>query len=253
MGPVSSYALSVTPILAAGAVLLAAFIKGAIGFGFPTLGTPLLSLVLDVKAAVVVLIVPNIVMDGIQFARRGAPVATVRRFAVLLVFGAVGTVVGTRLLVALSSRTATLVLGAFILAFGALNVTGATPRVSPRWEAWLSPLAGLLAGIVGGLTNVPGTPLVLYFHALGLAKGEFVSSVAFTFVVYKIIQLGAVAYYGLLSPSLVGPSLVLTLIALAGFALGLKVQDRLEQRTFNRAVLGFLTVLGVWLVVRSLW
>ena len=94
------------PVLGAAAVLLAAFIKGAIGFGFPTIGTPLLSLVIDVKAAVVVLIVPNIVMDGLQFARRGAPLATVRRFAMLLVFGAVGTVLGTRLLVALSSRTA---------------------------------------------------------------------------------------------------------------------------------------------------
>jgi len=76
--------------------------------------------------------------------------------------------------------------------------------------------------------------------------------VAFTFVVYKIVQLAAVVYYGLLPWSLVGPSLVLTLVALAAFALGLQVQDRLEPRTFNRAVLVFLAALGVWLVVRSL-
>ena len=62
-------------LLGAGAVLLAAFVKGAIGFGFPTLGTPLLSLVVEVKSAVVVLIVPNIVLDGLQFLRRGAPLA----------------------------------------------------------------------------------------------------------------------------------------------------------------------------------
>ncbi len=239
-------------VLGAATVLLAAFIKGAIGFGFPTLATPLLSLFVDVKAAVVVLILPNIVMDGLQFARRGAPLATVRRFAVLLAFGAVGTVVGTRLLVALSSRTATLILGAFLLVFVTLSLTGTTPRVRTGWERWLSPVAGLLAGVVGGLTNVPGTPLVIYFHSLGMAKHEFVSSVAFTFVVYKLIQLGAVAHYGLLPWSLVGVSVLLTAVALAGFAAGLKVQDRLEQRTFNSAVLGFLGVLGVWLVVRSL-
>jgi uncharacterized membrane protein YfcA len=242
----------VTPILAASAVLLAAFIKGSIAFGFPTLGTPLLSLVMDVKAAVVVLIVPNIVMDSIQFVRQGAPIATIRRFAVLLAFGGVGTVVGTRLLVALSSRAATIVLGGFILVFVALAAAGIAPRLSPRWEPWCSPVAGLLAGVVGGLTNVPGTPLVLYFHALGLGKDEFVSSVAFTFVVYKVVQLGAVAYYGLLSPVRIGLSLVLTLVALVGFALGLKVQDRLEPRTFNRAVLGFLAALGIWLMLRSL-
>jgi len=39
--------------------------------------------VVDVKTAVVVLILPNIVMDGIQFARRGTPLSTVRRFWVL--------------------------------------------------------------------------------------------------------------------------------------------------------------------------
>src|SRR5437773_11872446 len=113
------------PLWALLAVFVAGTVKGTAGLGFPTLATPLLSLVMDVKAAVVVLILPNIVMDGLQFARRGAPMATVRRFAVLLVFGAVGTVVGTRLLVALSSRTATLILGTFILAFVTLNVIGA--------------------------------------------------------------------------------------------------------------------------------
>jgi len=243
----------VIPVLGAAAVLLAAFIKGAIGFGFPTIGTPLLSLVIDVKAAVVVLIVPNIVMDGLQFARRGAPMATVRRFAMLLVFGAVGTVLGTRLLVALSSRTATLLLGGFVVAFVLLNLTGTTPRVPAGWEPWLSPVTGLLVGVVGGITNVPGTPLVMYFQALGMAKGEFVSSVAFTFVVYKLVQLAAVVYYGLLPWSLVSVSGLLTAVALAGFAVGLMVQDRLDPRAFNRAVLGFLGALGVWLVARSVW
>jgi len=239
-------------LFAAGAVLLSAFIKGAIGFGFPTLATPLLTLFTDVKTAVVVLILPNIVMDGVQFVRRGAPLATVRRLALLLVFGAAGTVFGTRLLVMLSSRTAMLVLGCFILLFVALNVMRVTLRVSAGWEPWLSPPAGLLAGIIGGVTNVPGTPLVIYFYALGMDKNEFVRSVAFSFIVYKLVQLGAVAYYGLLTWSLVGVSLPLTLVGLAAFALGLAVQDRLEQATFNRAVLIFLTGLGLWLTGRAI-
>jgi uncharacterized protein len=239
-------------ILAAGIVLLSALLKGAIGFGFPTLGTPLLSLVMDVKAAVVVLILPNIVMDSVQFIRLGAPMAIVRRFSVLLLFGAVGTVVGTRLLVGLSSRTATLVLGIFIVSFVILNATGVPLRVSRRWEPWSSPLAGLVAGVVGGITNVPGTPLVIYFHALGLGKHEFVASVAFTFVAYKMVQLGAVFYYGLLTPSRMGASLLLALVALLGFGLGLVVQDRLEQRTFSRVILVVLGLLGLWLLVRAL-
>ena len=234
------------------AVVLAAFVKGSIGFGFPTLGTPLLSLVTDVRTAVVLLIVPNIAMDGLQFARLGAPGAVMRRFTTLLVAGAVGTLLGTRLLVGLSPRVATVLLGAVVLLYVALSMLGAAPRVAPRWERSVSPLVGFVAGVIGGVTNVPGTPLVMYFNALGLAKPEFVAAVAFTFIVYKAVQLGAVIYFGLLTWELVGWSLALTLVGLGGFAVGLRVQDRLDARAFNRAVLGFLALLGLWLTIWSL-
>src|SRR3989442_3760054 len=180
-----------TAVLAAAAVMAAAFVKGSIGFGFPVLGTPLLSLVLDVKSAVVILIVPNIVMDGLQFIRNGAPVAVVRRFAVLLMFGAVGTVIGTRLLVAVSSRTAALVLGGFLLAFALLSIVGIAPRVPPRWEPWLSPAAGLLAGVVGGVTHVPGNPPGIFFPPLRLAQRPFPLSRSVSFFVFQGIPLRA--------------------------------------------------------------
>jgi hypothetical protein len=236
----------------AAVVLVAAFIKGAIGFGFPALGTPLLSLAVDVKTAVVLLILPNIVMDGIQFVRRGTPLATVRRFGLLLASGGVGMVLGTRVLTLLSPRAATLILGLFVLAFVILNATGLSPKVPAHWEPWLSPPAGFVAGVIGGVTNAPAPALVLYFHGIGLSKHDFISSVAFTFFFYKLVQLGAVTWYGLLPWSLLWVSMALTGVALAGFAVGLRVQDRLDQRTFNRAVLVFLAVLGAWLLIRGL-
>jgi uncharacterized protein len=162
-------------------------------------------------------------------------------------------VLGTRLLATMPPHTALLVLGAVIMLFVMLNATGIALRVPRRWETWFSPLVGLVVGIIGGITNVPGTPLVMYFQTLGLPKPDFVAAVAFTFVVYKLVQLGAVTYYGLLTWPLLGLSIALTVAALGGFALGLRVQDRLDQRTFNRAVLGFLAILGLWLVIRSVW
>jgi uncharacterized membrane protein YfcA len=240
-----------TLLLSALGVLVAAFIKGAIGIGFPTLATPLLSLVVDVKTAVVVLILPNIVMDGIQLVRRGAPLRTVRRLAVLLGFGAAGMVLGTGILIVLPPPRVLLVLGVFVLLFVALNATPVRPRVPARWEWWLSPLVGLVAGIVGGITNVPGTPLAIYFYALRMDKDEFVRSVAVSFLVYKLVQLGAVSSFGLLSWRLVAVSAGLTVVGLAAFRLGLAVQDRLEQGAFNRLVLVFLAGLGVALVIRA--
>jgi uncharacterized membrane protein YfcA len=214
--------------------------------------TPLLALVLDVKTAVAVLIVPNIIMDGIQVTRLGGLVESARRFWILLLFGGIGTVVGTRLLVALSPRVATLVLATFVLAFVSLNAARVTLRIPPAWERWTGPPVGFVAGIIGGLTNVPGTPLVMYFYALGLPKPVFVRTVAFAFIVYKLVQLGAVTLYGVLTWPRVGLSLLFTAASLGAFALGVSVQERLPQHIFNRLVLAFLFLLGLLMLLRSL-
>ncbi len=188
------------------AVFVAGTVKGTAGLGFPTLATPLLSLAVDVKTAVALLILPNIVMDGIQFARRGAPTETIRRLLPLLIGGAIGTVVGTRLLVVLPTRTVLLLLGGFVVAFVALNATRFSPRLPRTWEPWAGPVAGFVAGVVGGVTNVPGTPLAMYFYALGMSKTDFLASTAFTFLIYKLVQIGAVAWYGLLTTALAATS-----------------------------------------------
>ena len=241
-----------TALFGAVVALVAGFIKGTIGFGFPTIATPLLALFIDVKTAVAVLVPPNLVLDGLQ-ARRGGEGfgAAIRRMALLLVFGAGGTVLGTRLLVALPARVVTGALGAVLVVFVLLSAVGVRPRVSPRWERWLAPPVGFLAGVIGGITNVPGTPLVLYFYALDMPKAEFVRCVAVTFIAYKLVQLVALVWYGAFPLSLMPAALGVTLVALISFFVGLRVQDRLEQRTFNRVVLGFLAGLGVWLTIRA--
>ena len=233
------------------AVLLASYIKGVIGFGFPTVSTPFLALFMDLRTAIVVLIFPNIVFDGIQAFRKPGLVDTLRRHWILYLCGIGGTFLGTQFLVWVSSQKLLLILGAFVLAFVALNVSRFKPRVAPSLERYLSPPIGLFAGVLGGVTNVPGTPLTIYFYALGMGKDEFIRSIAFSFLVYKTAQFASVIYFGLLTWPLFGVSVVATGLGLGAFWLGLMTQDRVDQVTFNRVVLGFLTLIGAWLIVRG--
>jgi len=246
-------ARALTAVLVTLAIMFASFIKGAIAFGFPVVATPLLALLVDVKTSVALTILPNIVMDAVQAGRgAGELLGTLRRVALILPFGFLGTVVGTWSLLVLSPAVALALLGVFVLGFVALNLSGATLRLPRRWEPWLSPPVGLMAGFLGGVTNVPGTLLVIYFHALGLDKRQFVRAVALCFMSYKLVQLASVAYYGLLTWRLFGFSALLTLAGLGAFSVGLRLQDWLPERIFNGAVLVVLALLGVSLLVRSL-
>ena len=50
----------------AAVMLLAGFAHGAIGFGFPLVATPMLTLVLDLKTTILVSLVPTMVMTLIS-------------------------------------------------------------------------------------------------------------------------------------------------------------------------------------------
>jgi uncharacterized membrane protein YfcA len=233
-------------------VAVAAFVKGAIGFGYPLIATPLLAFATDVRTAVAVLLIPNILMDVAQMIRRPGLVAALRRHAPLLAAGIVGTVVGTQFLAALSTRALLLTLGVTLLVFVVLSVTRPAWRIEPGSERLLGPGVGLLAGTLGGITNAPSVALTPYYYALGLPKAEFVRAISATFLVFKLAQLGAVWQVGLIDRRILLPWLAATLVSLGAFRLGLSVQDRVPQATFNRAVLLLLTVTAIAMLARAL-
>jgi uncharacterized membrane protein YfcA len=239
--------------LGAGGLLVAAFVKGAIGFGYPTVATPILALATDVRTAVVVLLVPNIVMDALQAVRHPGLGPAARRHAVLIATGIAGTVVGTQVLMLVSARALLTLLGAVVLAGVLASLARPTWRLPAHWEPVASPVVGLVVGFLGGATNVPGTPLALYFQALGLSKAEFVRAIALTFLVFKVAQLGAVWQVGLLEPRLLGLSVGATVVSLVAFRLGQWMQDRVPAEVFRRAVLAFLGVISVTMLLRALW
>src|SRR5206468_11541012 len=121
------------------------------------------------------------------------------RLARLLGFTMIGAVIGAGLLVALSAGAVTLLLGGFVLGYLLLDLARFSPRVPPSWELRLAAPVGLAAGIMGGITNAPGTAIALYFVALGMDKKEFLRSIAFTFLIIKTIQLMTLVWYGLLN------------------------------------------------------
>ena len=245
--------LDPTTILVGVALLLAAYVKGTTGLGFPLIATPMVALLLDIRTAITILIIPNIVMDATQIFRGGFSVAIFRRFFWLLVLTVIGVFLGTTVLVMLPIWVLNLSLGIMVLAFVLSRLLRFDFAISPRMEPVFSPAAGLAGGFLNGMTNAAGPVLAIYLYSLRLAKIEFIKSIATIFIVTKVSQLVAVSTWNLFTPATLSLSLEVTIITLLGFYAGLKTQDRVNQRTFNRGLLTLLFVIGVTLVVRSLY
>jgi uncharacterized membrane protein YfcA len=244
--------LDPTLILVGTALLFAAFVKGASGLGFPLIATPMVALLLDIRVAITILLIPNIVMDIAQVFRDGFPLAVLRRFAWFFLATIAGVFLGTAVLVNLPLWILNFCLGTMILVFVAFNLLKFEFGITPGLEKRLSLPVGFISGFLNGLTNAAGPALAIYLYSLRLEKREFIKSIATIFVFTKMSQLAAVSSWNLFNGSTLMLSLQVTLFVLAGFYAGIKTQDRINQQTFNRALLILLFVIGVTLLARAL-
>ena len=111
-----------THVLVGAALLLAAFVKGATGLGFPLIATPTIALLLDIRTAVTVLILPNLFMDSAQVIRDGFPYDVFRRFSSLILPTIIGVFLGTMALVNTPLWILNLCLGMMVLVFVLSNL-----------------------------------------------------------------------------------------------------------------------------------
>jgi uncharacterized membrane protein YjfL (UPF0719 family) len=71
-------------------------------------------------------------------------------------------------------------------------------------------------------------------------------------VTTKLTQLVAISTWNLFNWETITLSVQVLLFTLVGFYAGMKAQDRVNQRNFNRGLLILLSVVGFVLVVRAL-
>ncbi len=230
----------------------AAFVKGVTGMAFPLFATPVVALLTDIRTAIVVLLAPNILMDIVLIARRRFPLEHLRRLWPMLAAGIVGVFLGTYFLVTIPERLVNLILAAILFVFVGQSLWAKGVALPARWEPLVSAGVGFLAGVLTGVSNTLSPIVAIYMLSLQLAKFDFVKSVALVFFSFKVAQVGAVWRWNLFTLDRLWLSAGATAFAFAGFGIGLRVQDRINQQTFNRLLLGLLVLMAVLLAAKAL-
>jgi uncharacterized membrane protein YfcA len=241
-----------TLVLVAAAIFFAGFVKGATGMGFPLIATPMLTLLLDIRLTIVVLLLPSVVMDLSQIFRRGFPTAIFQRFSSMFLFALAGVFLGTWELTQLPLWVLNLILGLVVILFAGFGLFAFSLTTTPRAEAFMSPVMGFAGGLCLGLTNTMGPVMAVYLHGLRLDKSDFVKAISTAFIMAKFWQIVAISTWGLFTVAALKLSLFVTTFVLVSFYLGLRAQDRIRQQTFNRAILVLLIGTGLTLVYRAL-
>jgi uncharacterized membrane protein YfcA len=225
-------------IVLAGVALFAAFVNGAIGYGFSSLTVPLALVFYTNRVLNPAVIVIEVFLNlyVLFMNRTGVPSVWKRVFPILI-----GLLPG-------------IAVGAFVIAsvqpgwvkFGTYTVI--LPLILMQAAGWRRPVRstwliglpfGTALGILYSVTTISGPPLAILFNNQGLVKNEFRAGLALVRVAESSVT--AIVYYqlGLFIPESENLLWVFVPTVLVGVPLGAYLIRRLDAETFRRICMSF--------------
>ena len=229
--------------------LLSGFVHGLLGFGFPLVATPLLSIFLSVKEAVLLTLFPTMISNTQIIKKTGNFRVIFHEYWLLLLFVVIGTFVGTVVLIKFDSPFYKLFLALVILLYlnkEKLNISlEQTISDNPKKMMFVF---GLLSGIVSGLVNVMLPVLVIYILEMNLKKADSFTLMNLCFLLSKIIQIFIFGGNGNFSFDFTMFMIPVILISILGLQLGEKARKYIDEELYKKILIWLLWGLSFYLM-----
>ena len=219
------------------AIVLAGFIQGALGFGFPFVATPMLAMAVDMRTAIITVLLPTLATVTVTLVTDGPLGPVLRRFWIMPVCATAGALAGTWIFVAAPDAPYQLLLALIIIIYLNLDrITRGEWPVIKRHERAFGPLAGAAAGLFEGTANVAAPPLIIYYLALGLGPATMVQAMQLCFLVGKVTQFTVLSLHGGVPGAQWLATLPFCLVAVTAGIAGARVRGRIDAVMFRKWV-----------------
>jgi len=230
--------LDTAVIVLAGIVLFAAFVNGALGYGFSSLIVPIALVFYTNRilnpAVVIVEVVINIYVLLINLSGVSAVWRRVLPILIGLLPG-----IGLGAVVLTSVQPGWIKFSTYTVILPLILIQAAGWR-RPIRSTWLSGLPfGTALGVLYSVTTISGPPLAILFNNQGLVKNEFRAGLALVRVAESSVT--AIVYYQLGLFIAESANVLLTFIpsVVIGIPLGAYLIHRLDAETFRRICMSF--------------
>jgi uncharacterized protein len=222
---------------------LAAFVNGALGYGFSSLTVPVGLLFFSNRILNPALVLIEVFINlYVLFINRASIPAVWKRVYPILIGLAPGVAIGSYLLA--SIHPGWLKFATYALLLPLILIQAAGLRWPLKSERLVGVPFGTGLGFLYSVTTISGPPLALLFNNQGLVKQDFRAGLALirvaesvlTAIVYFHLGMFTVQSFGIVSTILPG--------VLIGIPLGAFLIRRLDPETFRRVCMSF----DVWIV-----
>lgn len=226
---------------------VAGIIKGFLGIGLPAAAMAMLTLTIDPRTAISLLILPIIFTNLIQFSRAPGAAQTASRYKYFALAIIVSIFITSLFINSYPTSLLTVGIGVAMVVFSANLLFGISVPVTAHlgWQIGV----GFIAGILGGLSSIWSPPVAMYLLARNVSKDEFISATGFLFLSGSLFLAGGLAISGLLTLETILQSLLGLIVVLLGFRAGEKMRGFISQEGFKKLVLFAFLIMGMRLII----
>jgi hypothetical protein len=238
--------------LVAATFLLAGLVKGVVGMGLPPVAIGIMALAMPPAQAAALVLVPAFVTNIWQMMSGRNFTVIVRRLWTLQVSICIGAWLCGDILTTQTSKLPGLLLGLMLMLYAIYGTLSATPRIPTRHEPYLSPIIGLITGVVVAATGLMAIPLVPYLQAINLEKEELLQALGLSFFI-SAVALGTVLTSASIFRSDTALMSALALLpAAAGMTVGRYYVRRISATTFKHWFLMAMFLIGLASFVQAI-
>jgi len=236
-------AMDIGLVVLLGITFCAAFVNGALGYGFSSLTVPVALLFHTGRILNPALVLVEVFINlYVLFVNRGSVRAVWKRVYPILAGLLPGVALGSYVLASIHPGWLKFVTYAFLLPLILVQAAGVRRPISAEKLVGVPFGAGL--GFLYSVTTISGPPLALLFNNQGLVKQDFRAGLALIRVAESLLTAFAYWQLGLFVTDSLAIASTIVPAVLLGIPLGAFAIRHLDAETFRRACMSF----DVWVV-----
>ena len=229
---------------------LGGVLKGATGAGAPIITIPVIAAFYDVRIAVIIMVIPNLLTNIgqlYQFRKTILPKFFTLSFAI---GGGIGAFLGTILLVNLSIKILTLSVAFIVIVYILLKLLVPSWKLTYEKAKKLVFLMGSLGGILQGTAGLSAPISITFLNSMKLERNQFIPTISVYFGVMSIFQMPTLYYYNFLNLEIILVSCISTLVLLSFMPIGSWIAKSVSKESFDKItliLLGFIAFRIIYL------
>ena len=243
---------TVTIIAILVAFALGGILKGATGAGAPVVTIPVIAAFYDVRIAVIIMVVPNLLTNIgqlYQFRKTILPSFFTVSFAL---GGGIGAFIGTILLANLSIKILTLSVAFIVIIYILLKLIVPSWKLIYEKAAKLVFIMGTAGGVLQGAAGLSAPISITFLNAMKLDRNQFIPTISVYFGVMSIFQMPTLYYYDFLNFEIILASLISTVVLLSFMPLGSWVAKSVSKENFDKITLILLAFIALRIIYLNL-